>query len=496
MKKGISKGTAPLQIGSRLELFVDDWLVDEMKGLRFELQKPADAGMIFDLTMPWEGHMSGTPTVFKDGDRFRMYYRGARREMQKGRPGSSCTCYAESIDGINWTKPNLGLYEFNGSRENNITYIGDGTPQWHGFKDENPEAPPERRYKAICGITLGYGGPKGTMSSSDGLHWEWWRKEPVIVGGPLDTHNTSLWDPESKLYMAFLRNWVSRKKGFDVPPDPDTPPDEYHRWAGVPDRVRAITRSTSKDYVNWSPQEWLIYDGDPPLEHLYTNAVAKYARAPHMFVGFPMRFIPDRETIRGWAGSAIARTAGLADALFMNSRDGLHWDRRFKEAFLRPGLDERNWVNHGNFTCSPGVMQTGPDEMSLYYVSHWQHDDIHLRRSTLRLDGFVSVHAGYPGGELITRPLVFSGGGLAINYATSAAGSVRAEIQDASGEPLPGFKLEDCPEIYGDHIARRVAWRESGDLSSLAGRPVRLRFVMKDADLFALQFHDKQRSVA
>jgi hypothetical protein len=305
----------------------------------------------------------------------------------------------------------------------------------------------------------------------------------------MDTHNTSAWFPQSKMYMAYVRNWVPRDKGFRVPPEVDAPPSEYNLWY-IPsrDRVRAIALSTSNDYLNWSRQRWLIYDEDTPLEHLYTNAVTYYFRAPHMYLAFPMRFLPDRVALEGWVGSAKARGKGLDDVLFMSSRDGLHWDRRFREAFLRPGLDKRNWTNHGNLTVAPAVIRTGPVEVSLYYVSHYQWDDVHIRRCTLRLDGFVSVHGGGDGGQFLTKPLIFSGKELVINYSTSAAGSVAVEIQDASGKPLPGFTLVDCPEIFGDETERVVAWEDGSDVSALAGQPVRLRFVLKDADLYSIRF--------
>ena len=110
------------------------------------------------------------------------------------------------------------------------------------------------------------------------------------------------------------------------------------------------------------------------------------------------------------------------------------------------------------------------------------------RRYTLRLDGFVSVNAPLAGGELITRPFTFSGKELEINYSTSAAGQVRVEMQDAEGRPLPGFTLEDCEPIWGDHVARTVKWKAGSDVSAQAGKPVRLRFEMSDADLFSLRF--------
>ncbi|MFQ5616754.1 MAG: hypothetical protein ACE5GO_09910 [Anaerolineales bacterium] len=310
---GPSATAEPLQIGSRLELFVDDWLIDTMDGARLVLQEPIDVGKVFDLNLPWEGEMSNYAFVFKDGDKVRMYYRGARRMMQKGRPGSSNICYAESSDGVNWTKPNLGIYEFAGTKENNITYIGDGTPGWYCFKDENPDADPQRRYKAICGLNLSYGGPKGIMSSPDGFHWVWWRKEPIIKGGPLDGLNNARWYPQSKMYMAYVRNWVDRKRGFGVPPDVDAPPSEYNTWyiPSLHDRVRAIALITSKDFVNWTRQQWLIYDEGTPLEHLYTNSVSYYFRAPHVYLGFPMRFVPDRVVITGWGGLGQGPYQGL-----------------------------------------------------------------------------------------------------------------------------------------------------------------------------------------
>ena len=118
----------------------------------------------------------------------------------------------------------------------------------------------------------------------------------------------------------------------------------------------------------------------------------------------------------------------------------------------------------------------------------------HLERLALRTDGFVSVHAGLAGGELRTKPLLLEGSNLVLNYATSAAGSIQLEIQDAHGNPLPGFALEDSPLIWGDRIDAPVGWSRPSSrtdpepLKRLAGMPVRLRFVLKDADLYSIRF--------
>jgi hypothetical protein len=127
--------------------------------------------------------------------------------------------------------------------------------------------------------------------------------------------------------------------------------------------------------------------------------------------------------------------------------------------------------------------------LSLYASeSYWTGISNTTRRYALRLDGFVSVNAPMKGGELVTKPLTFQGGKLLINFATSAAGSVRVELQDATGKPHAGFALDDCPPIFGDTIERPVAWKSGGDVAALAGKPVRLRFELKDADLYAIRF--------
>ena len=104
------------------------------------------------------------------------------------------------------------------------------------------------------------------------------------------------------------------------------------------------------------------------------------------------------------------------------------------------------------------------------------------------MDGFVSVCAPYAGGEFTTRPLLFDGKQLVLNYSTSAAGSVQVEITDAQGKPVPGFELADSAELYGDEIEAAVSWKDGSDVSRLAGRPIRLRFVLKDADLYSVTF--------
>jgi hypothetical protein len=173
----------------------------------------------------------------------------------------------------------------------------------------------------------------------------------------------------------------------------------------------------------------------------------------------------------------------------MTSRDGSHWDRTFLEAFVRPGPDPLNWTDRSNYVAW-GVVPTAPGEISIYVLKHFRLPTIHLRRGVLRTDGFVSVNAPYRGGELVTKPLVFRGRRLVVNYATSAAGGLRVEVLGPDMVPVAGYTLGNSVELFGDRIDQTVSWDRGPDVGRFAGRPVRLRFVLKDADLYAFRFQE------
>ncbi len=454
-------------IGSRLELFVDDWLIESMSNTNLKMHEPMRKEVVFNFDAPWEGGFSAYVTIMKDQDRFAMYYRGG------GELSREYTCLAQSQDGITWTRPTLGLFEFNGSKDNNIIWTGEKKAYWEShnfspFKDTNPAAPPSERYKAV---TLGRRPIDGDRQkvllafvSPDGIHWKRLQDEPIITEGSFDSHNTAFWDSVQQHYVCYFRQ--SR------------------------DGKRSVRRSVSKDFVHWSQPEWLEF-GDTPLEHFYTNGIIPYFRAGHIYLGLPMRFVPDRTRV----GAEGRKTDGLSDAVVMFSRDGVNWDRRFMEAFIRPGLDQGNWGGaHGNNTPAWGIIQTSDREISLYVSENYDNYPKganrvpRLRRCVLRVDGFVSVNAPYEGGQMLTKPFIFKGTRLLINYSTSAVGSIKVEVQDQAGAAIAGFGLADATEIYGDEIERAVSWKHGTDVSRLAGRPIRLRFVMKDTDLYSVCF--------
>ena len=477
--------TGPIGLGSRRELLVDDFLVETLSGGASQrLHSPTRREVAIVHDAPWEGNGGNYHTVFFDaetrGGRYRMYYHAWQIPVA-GDPGHPLyMAYAESEDGIHWEKPDLGLVEFNGSKANNIVLATINGHECHDlsvFKDNRPEVPREERYKAV-----GYGrNPSGlyALKSSDGIHWALYNDgQPVMTGHPFDTQNIAFWDRNLGKYRAYIRDFDNGR--------------------------RDIMTATSDDLINWTAREWLKYPG-APAEQLYTNQIKPYYRADHILIGFPARYVD-----RGWTDATRALPSptlreqrarastrygtAVTDALFMTSRDGVSF-HRWGRAFIRPGLRTRhNWAYGDNYVAwqvveTDAVEDDAPRELSLYATEGYFTGNVsRLRRYTLRLDGFVSVFAPLTGGECLTRPLTFTGEILEVNASTSAAGSLRVEIQTPAGEIIPGYALADCSEIFGDATDYKVRWKNDADLSELIGRAVRLRFVLRDADLYSFRF--------
>lgn len=450
-----------IDIGSRRELFVDRLLIDTMARAELRLHEPVKAPRP-KSPLP-ERHYF---TVIRDGDLYRAYWRGSdpsyTGELHTGHAGETVH-YGESKDGHEWKFPSLGLHEVGGTRANNVIlakqppFLTNFTP----FLDIRPGVKQAERYKALAGYP-GPGDKRGfakagwglfAFVSADGIRWT--KRNEVIPYRPewrhaFDSQNVSFWSEAEQQYVCYFRTWTS------------------------PERLRSISRTTSPDFETWTPP--VAMNPNLPGEHLYTNQTQPYFRAPHIYIALPTRFVPGR----GNAPDYDVKDVNATDILLMSSRAGsTKYDRVFTEAFIRPGLDPVRWRNRSNYVAL-NVVPTGPAEMSIYHRSG--------DRYVLRTDGFISVHAGAAEGELITKPLTFSGNKLHLNFSTSAAGGIRVELQKPNGTAVPGFSAVDCLPVYGDEIDRIVRWRGNKDLSSLVGQPLRLRFVMTECDLYAFRF--------
>ena len=464
--KGQTADSDIIDIGSRRELFVDSFLIEKMNNAVLELHHPVDEGPVFYFDKSWEGPFSAYCTILKDGNLFRAYYRGIPVSGADGN-NDETTCYAESDDGINWRKPDLGIHEINGSKKNNVI-LYKAAPVTHNFSpfiDSNPDVPANQKYKALGGTEK-----SGLIAwvSADGIHWKKMQDEPVITDGKFDSQNVAFWSQTEKCYVSYFRIWTQAGySGF-----------------------RSVGRATSKDFKNWTATVPMTF-GNTPMQHLYTNQTHPYFRAPQIYVAIAARFMPGRQVISDEDAKELnvdpKYYKDCSDAVFMTSRGGSVYDRFFMQGFINPGIGVSNWVSRTNYPAL-NMVQTGDDEMSVYVNQDYAQPTAHLHRYSLRPDGFVSVYGNWNGGELLTKPIIFSGEKMFVNYSTSAAGGLRIEITEPDGEPIDGFSSENAVELIGNEIEKEVKWKSSETLKSLSGKPVRIRFLLSDAHVYSFRF--------
>ncbi|MCL2832774.1 MAG: hypothetical protein FWD78_06360 [Treponema sp.] len=509
-----------LNLGGRREVFWDDFLLEtDLPGVcvypRPPLiqETPQKKEIVLRLDKPWEGRSCGYFHYFFDGRRFRFYYRASDGLAANSRTDvglaadkrtadklsrSACICVLLSDDGVHWERPDLGLVEFDGSRRNNIVYRGDELDNFFVFRDENPACVPDQLYKAISQGPKTPGLPNGGLwafVSPDGFVWKPLSGEPIMREGFFDTLNTAHWDSGAGRYRIYFRGFHSN--GFTA-------------------KCRDIRTSMSDDFIHWDNEQPLRYSAaessaafssevSAPEEQLYTNAVIPYYRAPHIHVGFPVRYTErqwepmfDQLPHKQWRTQKMKRFneprlgTALTDSLFMMSRNGLDF-KRYDGPFLTPGLfGGYNWV-YGDCYQGWGLLETSAQkEISFFAGEDYTSQPVSIRRYTVRQDGFACLSAGRGEKQILTKPFIFCGNTLTLNAGTSAAGFIMAEFLEPGGNPIPGFSGESGYRMFGDHTGLKVIFRRGegaiGDLSALEGKPVRIRFTLREAKLYSMQF--------
>lgn len=451
------------------------------------------AGEVMRFDRPWEGDGCGffnvVATADEKGPLYRMYYLAwSITDIVRQTKGAAILpAVIESRDGIAWTRPELGLCEFQGSKANNLLLPG-GWDNFCVFKDDNPACPPSERYKATAQRVLGGGDHSlECYVSADGLHFRHgWR---LLTGHgqdmKFDSVNVACWDAARGVYRVYCRGLHEIR--------PDT---VYGVW-----KVREIRTAESKDFKSWSEVRPIAFTGEDVEDvPLYTNGVYPYFRDPGILTGFPTRYIerpswtpnydalpsPDLRRERMNRGE---KRYGLAitDCIFMFSRDGYRFERS-GEAVYTPGPERnpRAWVYGSCYPTFRPVLTPDPrggdDEMSFYMgEGHWSGQPTTLMRFVFRQDGFVSRHAGIRPRTVVSRPVVCEGGRLFVNFATSARGHLNVTVKGPSGETL-----KSC-ELFGDKVDREVQL-EGGSLAALKGRKVTVEFELLDGDLYSFRF--------
>jgi hypothetical protein len=428
----------PVTVDREKQLFIDDAIVESMQGLRRTChavtKHPNNPIMVPDR--PWEVQAGSILPLYvhrrPDAPGFRVWY--AAWGKHRGKP--TYMCVADSKDGLHWTKPDLGLVEFNGSKDNNIIREGRMFRVIYDPRDGDPT----RRYKAIirdAGFLAGF--------SPDGLRW----KTTVPVLRDAFDATSVHWDPAGNKWIASCKIMLEGK--------------------------RARGYAESRDFIHWTDIAFMLAADkrDKPSDQLYSMAIVPY------------------ESVYLGLLKVYDTASDRCDVQLAFSRNAKHWQRPNRAPFLPNSPNKGDW-DCGNLDPPQEPIRVG-DEFWFYYsgrstLHNQKPNDGAMGLATLRLDGFVSLDAGPAGGILTTRPLLLNGKSLYVN-ADAHSGKLTVEVLPlAVGEPpalAAPFTRDACSPINADGARQRVQWRGAGSLESVARTPVRLRFYMTSARLYA-----------
>ena len=195
-------GAEMIDLGSRRELFVDHFLIEKMNGTRLQMHEPHREGTALRFDKPWEGGFCSYATVIEEGGLYRMYYRGLPEAGHDGSDNES-VCYAESMDGVSWKKPSLGLFTIYGTLENNVVFTN--APYAHNFSpflDERPNVEAPAKFKALAGT---YKTGLHAFVSPDGLRWQALQANAVFTNGVFDSQNVAFWSAHEQQYILYFR---------------------------------------------------------------------------------------------------------------------------------------------------------------------------------------------------------------------------------------------------------------------------------------------------
>ena len=512
------------------QLFLDDYVVDQVDGVQRQLHRPIrysdDPVLVADK--PWEQggsgvYLFGGSVIFDEEDQlFKMWYRAqapqwATSDAGGRKPRSAYkACYAVSKDGVHWEKPDLGLLVYGKNTRNNLIPPAIDTMRHirrpNLIKDYQ-EADPDKRYKMVYmdnldgkwGLSQGY--------SSDGIRWRMNAGSPAFFEPPVAPNGILFgWDPRLERYVHFHR------KSGRIPADVD----------GRTVRSKfAVMRSTSPDFEAWGDTQEVLSreESDPPRwspSHGADLAAALYT--DEIYIGFvdtcTSHWVEDLSQ-ELWDSVGQGEFAQYRTELIY-SRDGARWKRIAPHwEFLTPGL-WGTWDSEYVMMAKPIVRN---DEVWLYYTANSLalaasspgHPQYRLALGAseadsrgpgiglakLRLDGFASMEGYEPEGTLTTHPLLFQGDSLVINARApgkpfgspsapkSPYGQLRVELLDQQGQPLEGYRASDCDAFSGDEVRHPVTWKGNDGLVQLARTPIRLRFYLKNAALYSFQFTGK-----
>jgi len=474
----------PAEIGTRTCLFLDDRYIAGKSGLEraWHQGQPFTEPAIAPQK-PWElwPHLFGSVLYDPADQRYKMWY----ESLNGYKPGTLETLilYAESRDGRNWTRPELGLHELNGSKANNV--VLPKAELANVFIDPNEQDLQSRYKMLVWDNSLGV--PHGRyriFRSADGKKWTAVIEGPPeslvdpaerIAGVRSDT-NLVMWDELAKRYYSTYRTYPKHALGFHENRrraiGVTTSSYLQTGWTGVTTVLRA-------DDVDDAKVARLSRGPQPDWAELYVMPAFTYG---NHYIGLVslLYFVDGKDT-----------TVGAGDLQLAFSHDGFAWHRPSeRKTLVAPSATPELVPVYA--ACSPPLEMEG--ELWMYYSeansAHPAADPKSLIRiARWRKDGFASLKAsGAEPGALTTFPLKVTGKKLKLNYAAPAGFELRVALLDAKDVPLKGFEAEACDPLTGDSTGREVTWRGSGDLGSLKDEAVRLKITMPKGEIYSFRF--------
>jgi len=501
----------PIEIGTRPQLFVDDYLVDN----RFAVKKSATEMVLRTFHTPAK---HGQTAVLIDPDvvpsqhafrfdpptkRFRLWYQAqiplAVDAKEKGAlVAHRHIRYAESKDGIHWTLPGLGLYEFRGKKNNNICFIrpgqftdprllrtpGSGVSSMRFLNEADMPEADRRGYKYLMTYTLRGGGKEEDdktqvflIGSHDGIHWDREHQMSILTGAISDGWFGIIYDPDRKKYISYCRPRDRYEGGpYKSPGDADfLPVDSKHSvYAGVVRRIGRMERDALwTQEENWSRTVFLPDNVDQ--ENGITSHMSMKAKVyGGVYFGFLIPYIPKdllwTELVFGRDGKSFERT----HQPFIATGAAGAWDSG--QAWVTP-----DWVEVGDeWWITYHGANSGPNT-PIPKDTTWG-----IGLAKIRKEGFVSLSTPDVGGVIITKLLKWPGGDLLVNCDASH-GEMRVRVSNKGRHAFDGFNYADCTPFTGNSVAHKVAWK-GHSLDTLKGEDIRLEFYFsKQADLYSFR---------
>ena len=490
-------------------LFIDDHHIEDVDNLARTLHQPEKQGAVLQPDRRWENigvNIVTAPMWDPSEEVFKLVY-GALAEpsdlttadllmttVSTPHRGQKFYCYATSEDGVHWEKPPLELHDYEGTNYNGTPFGNQNNIIPNGVSPvRDPNDPdPSRRYKAqhhADGTRLH---KKKFAVSPDCFTWEWLDVPPIPEGGT----SSMTYDEENGLFIIM----VKRRGPFG----------------------RAVCVSTSKDFENWTEAEMVFHadelDQENGKERIarffddsgylrptvnrpreYKTDVYQLPVFPYegLYIGMPVMFHQS-----GGRPPMYENVDGRRCLELVCSRDLHNWER----VANRAPFIEQSPIGDGS---AYDTAQLGPsnrpivrdNELWFYYGGYrnrgvsqkaaWNReylDGSAICLAKLRLDGFCSLKGGVEPGTVLSVPLEVQGSELHINV-DAWRGSVRAELFDAGdGRPLPGYSLEECLPVAVDEVDEPLQWKDKKSISDLAGKTIRVRFSLLNAELYAFWF--------